>query len=48
VRYGWSASFLVAAGLCLVGGLSWLAVNPLNVLTQPAAENLGAVPVLEK
>jgi MFS transporter, ACS family, glucarate transporter len=48
VRYGWTASFLVAAGLCLVGGLSWLAVNPLNVLTQPAAENLGAVPVLKK
>jgi len=48
VRYGWTASFLVAAGLCLLGGLSWLAVNPLNVLTQPAAENLGAVPVLKK
>ena len=48
VRYGWTASFLVAAGLCLVGGLSWLAVNPLNVLTQPAAENLGAVTVLKK
>lgn len=47
VRYGWTASFLVAAGLCLLGGLSWIAVNPLNVLTQTPAENLGAVPVLK-
>jgi MFS transporter, ACS family, glucarate transporter len=34
VRYGWTASFLVAAGLCLVGAISWLAVDPLNTLTQ--------------
>ncbi len=34
VRYGWTASFLVAAGLCLVGALSWLAVDPLKTLTQ--------------
>ena len=47
VRYGWTASFLVAAGLCLLGGFSWLAVNPLNVLTQTPSENLGAVPVLK-
>jgi ACS family glucarate transporter-like MFS transporter len=33
VRYGWTASFLVAAALCLLGALSWLAVNPLNTLT---------------
>jgi ACS family glucarate transporter-like MFS transporter len=33
-RYGWTASFLVAAGLCLVGALSWLAVDPLNTLTE--------------
>ena len=39
LRYGWTASFLVAAGLCLLGALSWLAVDPLNTLTQvPAAE----------
>ena len=37
VRYGWTASFLVAAGLCVVGGLSWLAVDPLKTLTQPRA-----------
>jgi ACS family glucarate transporter-like MFS transporter len=36
-RYGWTASFLVAAGLCVLGGLSWLAVDPLKTLnaTQP-------------
>jgi ACS family glucarate transporter-like MFS transporter len=33
-RYGWTASFLVAAALCLLGAVSWLAVNPLNTLTQ--------------
>ena len=32
-RYGWTASFLVAAALCLLGAVSWLAVNPLNALT---------------
>lgn len=33
-RYGWTASFLVAAGLCLLGALSWLAVDPLKTLTE--------------
>jgi ACS family glucarate transporter-like MFS transporter len=33
-RYGWTASFLVAAGLCLLGAVSWLAVDPLKTLTQ--------------
>jgi ACS family glucarate transporter-like MFS transporter len=32
-RYGWTASFLTAAFLCLVGAVSWIAVNPLNTLT---------------
>jgi ACS family glucarate transporter-like MFS transporter len=32
-RYGWTASFLVAAALCILGALSWLVVNPLNTLT---------------
>jgi ACS family glucarate transporter-like MFS transporter len=27
-RYGWTASFLVAAGLCAVGALAWIFVNP--------------------
>src|SRR5580693_4227044 len=32
-RYGWTASFLVAAALCRVGALSWLVVNPVKTLT---------------
>ena len=32
-RYGWTASFLVAAALCLFGGLSWLVVDPQRTLT---------------
>jgi len=27
-RFGWTPSFLVAAGLCLAGSLAWLLVNP--------------------
>jgi ACS family glucarate transporter-like MFS transporter len=37
-RYGWTASFLVAAALCLLGALSWLAVDPRNTLTQTQPE----------
>jgi ACS family glucarate transporter-like MFS transporter len=32
VRYGWTASFLVAAGLCLLGALCWLLVDPRSTL----------------
>jgi ACS family glucarate transporter-like MFS transporter len=32
-RYGWTASFLVASALCVLGALSWLAVNPVKSLT---------------
>jgi MFS transporter, ACS family, glucarate transporter len=31
-RLGWTASFLVAAGLCLVGAVSWLTVDPTRTL----------------
>jgi MFS transporter, ACS family, glucarate transporter len=31
-HYGWTASFLVAAALCIVGSLSWLLVDPQNRL----------------
>jgi ACS family glucarate transporter-like MFS transporter len=31
-RFGWTASFLVGAGLCLVGAASWLFVNPERTL----------------
>jgi len=33
-RYGGTPSFLVAAGLCLLGAISWLAVDPLRPLSQ--------------
>jgi len=33
-RYGWTASFLVAAGLCLLGALCWLSVDPMKTLTR--------------
>ena len=31
-HYGWTASFLVAAALCVVGSLAWLAVDPRKTL----------------
>jgi ACS family glucarate transporter-like MFS transporter len=33
-RYNWTASFLVAAALCLLGAVSWLVVDPRNTLTE--------------
>ncbi len=37
-RFGWTTSFLVAAGLCLVGAASWLLVDPSRqLLALPAA-----------
>lgn len=32
-RFGWTASFLVAAGLCIVGAVLWIAVDPNHCLT---------------
>ncbi len=34
-RFGWTASFLVAAALCALGALLWLVVDPENCLTLP-------------
>jgi len=31
-RFGWTSSFLVAAGLCLVGAACWLVVDPSRQL----------------
>ena len=36
-RFGWTASFLVAAGLCLMGAAAWLVVDPTKGLTPKAA-----------
>ncbi len=33
VRFGWTTSFLVAAGLCLVAAVCWLLVDPSRPLT---------------
>jgi ACS family glucarate transporter-like MFS transporter len=32
LRFGWTASFLVGAALCLVGAASWLVVDPTKTL----------------
>lgn len=45
VRYGWTASFLVAASLCLVGAVSWLVVDPRRQL-KPATP--GAIVTLDE
>ncbi len=43
-RYGWTASFLVAAGLAVLGAICWLAVDPQRTLTlEPTVEALDKV-----
>jgi MFS transporter, ACS family, glucarate transporter len=37
-RFGWTTSFLVAAGFCVVGALSWLVVDPSRQLRVPPAD----------
>jgi ACS family glucarate transporter-like MFS transporter len=37
-RFGWTTSFLVAAGLCLVGAASWLLVDPSRQLRVSPAD----------
>jgi ACS family glucarate transporter-like MFS transporter len=41
VRFGWTTSFLVAAGLCVVGATSWLVVDPTRSLTVLAGDHAG-------
>ena len=36
-RFGWSASFLVAAGLCAVGATTWWWIDPEERLVEPVA-----------
>ncbi|MGB2837980.1 MAG: MFS transporter [Candidatus Sulfotelmatobacter sp.] len=43
-RFGWTTSFLVAAGLCVVGAVSWLVVDPSRQL-RVLPVNDGAVPL---
>jgi ACS family glucarate transporter-like MFS transporter len=32
IRFGWAASFLIAAGLCVLGALAWVIVDPAREL----------------
>jgi MFS transporter, ACS family, glucarate transporter len=41
-RYGWTASFLTAAALCMLGAVIWLVVNPMNVLTVSSDDSAAA------
>lgn len=38
LHFGWTASFLVAAGLCLIGAVSWLVVDPTRRVALTPAE----------
>jgi len=38
-HFGWTASFLVAAALCLVGSVAWLFVNPQRTLNDEIRES---------
>ncbi len=42
-RFGWTASFLVAAGLCLLGAAAWLIVDPTKCLTPAGAPDARVV-----
>jgi ACS family glucarate transporter-like MFS transporter len=37
-HFGWTASFLVAAGLCLMGAAAWLLVDPSRTLEAAAPD----------
>jgi ACS family glucarate transporter-like MFS transporter len=36
-QFGWTAGFMVAAGMCVIGSLAWLLVDPERQLAAPAA-----------
>jgi ACS family glucarate transporter-like MFS transporter len=31
--FGWTASFIVAAGVCFLGALAWMFIDPFHALT---------------
>ena len=43
-RFGWTASFLVAAGLCLLGSAAWLIVDPRCILSTSPTPRADEVP----
>jgi len=46
-HFGWTASFLVAAALCVVGAASWLVVDPTKTLSEQLLENPLSAPSAE-
>ncbi|MEJ2009623.1 MAG: MFS transporter [Acidobacteriota bacterium] len=42
IHVGWTASFMVAAALCLLGAIAWLCVNPNQELAPEAQQPAGA------
>ena len=46
-HFGWTASFLMAAALCLLGAVAWLFVDPKQTL-EPMAETLGPRLIAER
>jgi ACS family glucarate transporter-like MFS transporter len=44
-RFGWTASFLVAAALCLLGAAAWIFVDPKRTL-QAQLRDTAAIPVV--
>ena len=42
-RVGWTASFLVAAALCLLGAVAWLVVDPTRAVAAIAQDSTTAV-----
>ena len=47
-HFGWTASFLVAAALCLVGAAAWLVVDPTRILEVAPAHATPEIPILSK
>jgi MFS transporter, ACS family, glucarate transporter len=45
-RFGWTASFLVAAGLCFLGAVAWLVVDPTRTLSSPNPERASGTQVV--
>ncbi len=41
-RFGWTASFLMAAGLCLLGAAAWLMVDPTRILNSRESSSAAA------
>lgn len=46
-HFGWNASFLVAASLCILGAISWLVIDPKRVLLSRGQLGPGLVPGFE-